>query len=66
MEEKTNIEDQTIQIWIDGLADVLQYLTLTDSQGHNEERDQACLTVAGVCELLQSQLEEKKKNCNEG
>ena len=27
------LEEQTLQIWIDGLADALKYITLTDSQG---------------------------------
>ena len=52
--ETNNLPDkQNLQIWIDGLADVLQYLTLTDSQGYNEERYQACFTVAIVREMLQ-------------
>lgn len=53
---------QTLQIWIDGLADALQYLTLTDSDGHNEERDQACFTVAIVREMLQGFKDEIDKN----
>ena len=36
MEERT-IDSQSLQIWIDGLADVMQYLTLTDNQGHDKE-----------------------------
>lgn len=57
------IEEQNLEIWIEGLADTLQYLTLTDNQGHDEECRQACFTVAGVRELLQTQLE-KRKACN--
>ena len=53
MEERT-IDSQSLQIWIDGLADVMQYLTLTDNQGHDKECAQSCFTVAGVRELLQS------------
>lgn len=57
--EKFNLPDkQTLQIWIDGLADTLQYLTLTDNQGHDKECAQSCFTVAGVRELLQTLLEE--------
>ena len=59
MEERT-IDSQSLQIWIDGLADVMQYLTLTDNQGHNKECAQSCFTVAGVRELLQSVAESKK------
>lgn len=53
MEERT-IDSQSLQIWIDGLADVMQYLILTDNQGHDKECAQSCFTVAGVRELLQS------------
>lgn len=54
MDKKEKIlDEQSLQIWIDGLADVLQYLTLTDNQGHKEECTQSCFTVAGVRELLQ-------------
>jgi hypothetical protein len=61
--ETNNLPDkETLQIWIDGLADALQYLTLTDNQGHNEERDQACFTVAIVREMLQGLAEEIDKN----
>ena len=61
--ETNNLPDkQTLQIWIDGLADVLQYLALTDSQGYNEERDRACFTVAGVREMLQGFKDEIDKN----
>ena len=59
MEERT-IDSQSLQIWIDGLADVMQYLTLTDNQGHDKECAQSCFTVAGVRELLQSVAESKK------
>lgn len=59
MEEST-IDSQGLQIWIDGLADVMQYLTLTDNQGHDKECAQSCFTVAGVRELLQSVAESKK------
>lgn len=59
MEERT-IDSQGLQIWIDGLADVMQYLTLTDNQGHDKECAQSCFTVAGVRELLQSVAESKK------
>lgn len=59
MEERT-IDSQSLQIWIDGLADVMQYLTLTDNQGHDKECAQSCFTVAGVRELLQSVGESKK------
>jgi hypothetical protein len=54
------IEEQNIEIWIEGLADTLQYLTLTDTQGHDEECRNACMTVACVRELLQTMLEERK------
>ena len=59
MEERT-IDSQSLQIWIDGLADVMQYLTLTDNQGHDKECAQSCFTVAGVRELLQSVAESKE------
>ena len=59
MEERT-IDSQSLQIWIDGLADVMQYLALTDNQGHDKECAQSCFTVAGVRELLQSVAESKK------
>lgn len=59
MEERT-IDSQGLQIWIDGLADVMQYLTLTDNQGHDKECAQSCFTVAGVRELLQSVAESKE------
>ena len=59
MEERT-IDSQSLQIWIDGLADVMQYITLTDNQGHDKECAQSCFTVAGVRELLQSVAESKK------
>lgn len=49
-----------INVWIDGLADVLQYLTLTDNQGHDKECAQSCFTVAGVRELLQGLAIDKK------
>ena len=55
------INKQTLQIWIDGLADVLQYLTLTDNQGHDKECAQSCFTVAGVREMLQGLAEEIDK-----
>lgn len=56
--ETNNLPDkQTLQIWIDGLADTLQYLILTDSQGHEEECRNVCTTVAGVRELMQDILE---------
>ena len=58
--EERNIDSQSLQIWIDGLADVMQYLTLTDNQGHDKECSQSCFTVAGVRELLQSVAESKK------
>ena len=59
------LSEQTLEIWIEGLADTLQYLTLTDNQGHDEECHQACFTVAGVRELLQTLLEERKaRNTN--
>lgn len=61
--EKFNLPDkQTLQIWIDGLADTLQYLTLTDNQGHDKECAQSCFTVAGVRELLQGLAEELDEN----
>lgn len=59
MEERT-IDSQGLQIWIDGLADVMQYLTITDNQGHDKECAQSCFTVAGVRELLQSVAESKE------
>ena len=58
--EEITIDSQGLQIWIDGLADVMQYLTLTDNQGHDKECAQSCFTVAGVRELLQSVAESKK------
>lgn len=58
--EEITIDSQGLQIWIDGLADVMQYLTLTDNQGHDKECAQSCFTVAGVRELLQSIAESKK------
>ena len=61
--EKNNfnelLEEQTLQIWIDGLADVLQYITLTDNQGHDDECQKSCFTVAGVREFLQTLLMKK-------
>ncbi len=56
--ENNNIDKEGIKIWVDGLADVMQYLILTDSQGHDKECAQSCFTVAGVRELLQGLLEE--------
>lgn len=56
--ENNNIDKETIKIWVDGLADVMQYLILTDSQGHDKECAQSCFTVAGVRDLLQSFIEE--------
>lgn len=56
------INKQTLQIWIDGLADVLQYLTLTDNQDNDKQCAQSCFTVAGVRELLQGLAEELDEN----
>ena len=56
---KELLEEQTLQIWIDGLADVLQYITLTDNQGHDDECQKSCFTVAGVREFLQTLLMKK-------
>lgn len=61
MEKEDLLAEQTLEIWIEGLADTLQYLTLTDNQGHNEECRQSCFTVAGVREFLQTLLEERKE-----
>lgn len=58
--EEITIDSQGLQIWIDGLADVMQYLTLTDNQGHDKECAQSCFNVAGVRELLQSVAESKE------
>ena len=57
MKEKVfevQLEEQALKIWIDGLADVMQYLILTDSLSHDKECAQSCFTVAGVRDLLQS------------
>lgn len=52
-----NLPDkETLQIWIDGLADVLQCITLTDNQGHDDEWQQSCFIVAFVREFLQTLL----------
>lgn len=60
-----NLPDkETLQIWIDGLADVLQYLTLTDNQRHDDECQQSCFTVAGVREFLQTLLAKKNLGLN--
>lgn len=56
--ENNNIDKEGIKIWVDGLADVMQYLILTDSQGHDKECAQSCFTVACVRDLLQSFIEE--------
>ena len=45
----------------DCLTDVMQYLTLTDSQGHDKECRQSCYTIAGVRDLLQT-LQGKSKS----
>ena len=58
--EEITIDSQGLQIWIDGLADVMQYLTLIDPQGHDKECAQSCFTVACVREQLQSVAESKK------
>ena len=43
-----------VQSWIDGLAETLQYIALSDDCGYDDERKDAIFQVAGARELLQN------------
>lgn len=51
-----HIDEEIIDIWIESLGDALQYLILTDTQGHDEECRDACMTVACVREFLKTEV----------
>ena len=54
--ENNNIDKQEIEIMIEGLSNVMQYLILTDR--HDKECNQSCFTVALVRSFMQSLIEE--------
>jgi len=43
----------TINVWIEGLAETMQYIALADSCGYEDEKKDAIFQVAGTREFLQ-------------
>lgn len=43
----------TINVWIEGLAETMQYIALADSCGYEDEKKDAIFQVAGTREMLQ-------------
>ena len=44
---------EDISVWIEGLAETMQYLVLADSCGYEDEKKNAIFQVAGTREILQ-------------